>query len=135
MKQIYSLVAVLALFVSGCSSTHNVSHNFAPTPNPAIAGYWVGSNSIHTHTMLIRPDGTGELCWEGFGRYQTTRVTISGKKIIAMSEADFSINPFISFSKFLSILQEIGIVWPLSILRFHYKFFNIKTNFMFKNIC
>ena len=93
MKQIYSLGLVLALFVSGCSSTHNVSHDYVPTPNPTIAGYWVGSNSIHTYTMLVRADGTGELCWEGFGKYQTTRVTISGKKIIAMSEADFTINP------------------------------------------
>ena len=92
MKKALFTSMVLAQLVAGCSSTHNVSHNYTPTPNPTIAGYWVGSNAVHTHTMLVRADGTGELCWEGLGKYQTTRVTISGHKIIAMSEADFSIN-------------------------------------------
>lgn len=90
MKKIAGLL--VALSVAGCMTPHNVSHNYAPTPTPALAGLWVGSNAIQTHTMLIRPDGTGELCYEYMGKYKSTSLTISGDKIIAMSEAKFTVN-------------------------------------------
>lgn len=87
------LLAVLSTLVtSGCMTPHSVAHKHKPTPTPTLAGYWVGSNMIHTHTMLIRADGTGELCWEALGKYSTTPVTISGDKIIAMTEANFRVN-------------------------------------------
>ena len=59
---------------------------------------------------------------------------VTGDKDLLVLET-YGQTQIISFSKFLSILEEIGLVWPLSILLFYRKFFNINTNFMFKNIC
>ncbi|WP_295995973.1 J517_1871 family lipoprotein [Rugamonas sp.] len=87
------LAAILAALLAGCMTPHSVSYKYTPTPHPELAGYWVGSATGQTHTMLLRPDGTGELCWEYLGKYNTTPVTISGEKIIGMSEAKFKINP------------------------------------------
>lgn len=92
MKKIL-FVILAAVAMSACMTPHSVAHKYTPTPSPDIAGYWVGSNAIQTHTMLIRPEGTGELCWEYLGTYKTTPITIAGDKIIAMSEADFKVNP------------------------------------------
>jgi hypothetical protein len=87
-----TIAALLCALLAGCMTPHNVSHKYTPTPHPELAGYWVGSNAIQTHTMLIRANGTGELCYEYQGKYKSTPVTISGDKIIGMSEAKFTVN-------------------------------------------
>ncbi|WP_194720834.1 J517_1871 family lipoprotein [Noviherbaspirillum malthae] len=91
MKALLAVFAALA--TAGCMTPHSVAHKYTPTPTPDLAGYWVGSNMIQTHTMLIRPNGTGELCYEYQGKYKATPVTITGDKIVAMSEANFTRNP------------------------------------------
>ena len=93
------LAILIVTGISGCATGSNVAHKYTPTPTPDLAGYWVGTATMQTHTMLIRPDGTGEVCWESMGNYKTTPVTISGDKIIKQIEGTLKRNPDGTFSE------------------------------------
>ena len=91
--------ALLLALLSGCMTPHNVAHKYTPTPHPGLAGTWIGSATGQTHTMLLRADGTGELCWEAMGNYKTTPVTITGDQIVTMTESKLKINADGAFSQ------------------------------------
>lgn len=78
--------------LTGCVSTSNKAHQYQATPTPELAGYWVGSGGGQTQYMLVRPDGTGELCFESMSVYRSTPITISGDKLISTSEGTFKRN-------------------------------------------
>jgi hypothetical protein len=42
--------------------------------------------------MLLRPNGTGELCFESMSVYRTTPATISGNKMVSTAAGDFKKN-------------------------------------------
>src|SRR4051812_40495257 len=86
------LLFAMWLVVSACVSTSSKAHNYTPTASPELAGLWVGSGGGQTQHMLVRPNGTGELCWETMGNYKSTPVVISGDKIVTFSAANFKRN-------------------------------------------
>lgn len=91
MKSHLILTLVLGV-LAGCVSTSNKAHLFPATPNPELAGLWVGSGGGQTQYMLLRPNGTGELCYESLNNYRTTPVTISGEKMISTGEGQLKRN-------------------------------------------
>ena len=86
------ILSVLLTVLSGCTSTSNKAHQYAPTPTPELAGLWVGSGGGQTQYMLLRPNGTGELCFESMSVYRTTPLTISGDKMVSTAEGNFKRN-------------------------------------------
>lgn len=78
--------------LAGCVSTSNKAHLYPPTATPELAGFWVGSGGGQTQYMLLRPNGTGELCYESLSTYRTTPVTISGDKMVSTGEGTFKKN-------------------------------------------
>lgn len=97
MKNFF-LVLFATTLISGCMP-HNIAHNYKPTPHPELAGTWIGSATGQTHTMLLRADGTGELCWESMGNYKTTPVTLTQDKIITMTDSNLKLNSDGTFSQ------------------------------------
>jgi len=91
MKSLLTLPFVVAL-LAGCVATSNTAHQYQPTAVPDLAGYWVGSGGGQTQYLLLRPNGTGELCYESLSNYKTTPVTISGDKFVATGEGNFKRN-------------------------------------------
>lgn len=92
------LSLVLFAALTGCA-TSNIAHKYQATPTPELAGTWIGTAAMQTHTMLIRPNGTGEVCWESMGRYNTMPMTISEGKIITLVESDLKRNVDGTFSQ------------------------------------
>ena len=97
MKKNLLLLALMAS-LAGCA-TSNIAHKYQATPTPELAGTWVGTATMQTHTMLIRPNGTGEVCWESMGKYNTMPMTISNGKIITLGESDLKRNADGTFSQ------------------------------------
>ena len=91
MKSFLLALAIITT-LPGCVSTSSKAFQYKPTPSPDLAGYWVGSGGGQTQYMLLRENGTGELCWEMMSTYRTTPVTISGDKMISTGEGNFKRN-------------------------------------------
>jgi hypothetical protein len=92
------LPLALAVVLTGCA-TSNIAHKYQATPTPELTGTWIGTAAMQTHTMLIRPNGTGEVCWESMGKYNTMPMTISGSKIITQGASDLKRNTDGTFSQ------------------------------------
>ena len=91
MKSLITISLILEA-LAGCVSTSNKAHLYSPTATPELAGLWVGSGGGQTQYMLLRPNGTGELCYESLSNYRTTPVTISGDKMVSTGEGNFKRN-------------------------------------------
>jgi hypothetical protein len=89
IRAITTLTLIAA--ISGCA-TSNQAHKFTPTPDPTLAGLWVGSGGGQTQYLMLRPNGTGELCWEMMSSYRSTPVTISGDKFVSTGVGQFKRN-------------------------------------------
>jgi hypothetical protein len=85
-------ISLMLTALTGCVSTSNKAHQYTPTPIPELAGLWVGSGGGQTQYMVLRPNGTGELCFESMSTYRTTPVTISGDKMVSTGEGNFKRN-------------------------------------------
>ncbi|NHZ82515.1 hypothetical protein F2P44_25015 [Massilia sp. CCM 8695] len=94
----FPALALLSLILGGCATSPTTPRH-APTPTPDLAGLWVGKASAQTHTLLVRPDGTGTVCWESMGKYSAMPLTISGDKMIGLTDATLKRNADGSFAQ------------------------------------
>lgn len=75
----------------GCVSTSNIAGKYNPTPRPELSGYWFSNDANQAQYLLVRDDGTGEICWEQAANYKSTPVVISNNKMVSTMEGDIKI--------------------------------------------
>lgn len=78
-----TLIASACLLLSACH-TSNIAHQYQPTPTPDLEGFWAGTGGFQTQHLMIRKDGTGEMCWQIQGEYKSETLTISGDKFVTV---------------------------------------------------
>ncbi|MDH5928936.1 hypothetical protein AB4179_19495 [Vibrio lentus] len=79
------------IILMGCASTSNIAGKYEPTPRPELSGYWFSNDANQAQYLLIRDDGTGEICWEQSANYKSTPIVISNNKMVSTMEGDIKI--------------------------------------------